>query len=76
MNSTDFSLLTNSSLEVDRNQISFGTIDFQTHPPNLTPVFESLDQEMDLTIDAGRITTQLGIPRGTYDDQSSKSFPQ
>jgi hypothetical protein len=50
MNLTAFSLLVNSSPEVDGNQISFGTVDFQTHPPNLTPVFESLDQEMDLTI--------------------------
>jgi hypothetical protein len=45
-----FSLLANSNPEVDKNQISFGTIDFQPHPPNLTPVFASLDQEMDLTI--------------------------
>jgi hypothetical protein len=50
MNSTAFSLLANSNKEVDGNQISFGTVDFQPHPPNLTPVFESLDQEMDLTI--------------------------
>jgi hypothetical protein len=50
MNSTDFSLLANSSPEVNRNQISFGTVDFQPHPPNFTPIFESLDQEMDLTI--------------------------
>jgi hypothetical protein len=50
MNSTAFSLLANNSSEVDRNQISFGTIDFQPHPPNFTPIFESLDQEMDLTI--------------------------
>jgi hypothetical protein len=50
MNSTAFSLLANSNPEVDGNQISFGTIDFQPHPPNLTPVFASLDQEMDLTI--------------------------
>jgi dsDNA-binding SOS-regulon protein len=26
--------------------------------------------------DAGRITTQLGTPRGRYDENSSKSFPQ
>jgi hypothetical protein len=26
--------------------------------------------------DAGRITTQLGTPRGRYDEHSSKSFPQ
>jgi hypothetical protein len=50
MNSTNFSLLGNSNPEVDRNQISFRTIDFQPHPPNLTPVFASLDQEMDLMI--------------------------
>jgi hypothetical protein len=45
-----FSLLANSSTEVDGNQISFGTIDFQPHPPNFTPIFESLDQNRDLTI--------------------------
>jgi hypothetical protein len=50
MNSTAFSLLANNSSEVDGNQISFGTIDFKPHPPNFTPIFESLDQEMDLTI--------------------------
>jgi hypothetical protein len=50
MNSTAFFLLANSSPEVDRNQISFGTIDFQPHPPNFTPIFESLDQDMDLIV--------------------------
>jgi hypothetical protein len=50
MNSTAFLLLANSNLEVNGNQISFETIDFQPQPPNLTPVFASLDQEMDLTI--------------------------
>jgi hypothetical protein len=48
--STAFSLLANSNTEVDRKPDSFRTVDFQPHPPNLTPVFESLDQEMDLTI--------------------------
>jgi hypothetical protein len=48
MNSTAFSLLANSNPEVDGNQISFRTIDFQPRLPNLTPVFASLDQEMDL----------------------------
>jgi hypothetical protein len=52
MNSTAFSLLANSSLEVDGNHISFGTVDFQPHPPNFTPIFESMDQEMDLTIES------------------------
>jgi hypothetical protein len=50
MNSTPFLLRANINLKVDGNQISFGTIDFQPHPPTLTPVFASLDQEMDLTI--------------------------
>jgi hypothetical protein len=50
MNSMAFSLLANSNSEVDGNQITFGTIDFQLHPPTFTPIFTSLDQEMDLTI--------------------------
>jgi hypothetical protein len=50
MNSTAFSLLVNSSSEVDENQISFGTVDFQPHPSNFTPIFKSMDQDMDLTI--------------------------
>jgi hypothetical protein len=49
-NSTPFSLPANNNSKVDGNQISFGTVDFQPHPPTLTPVFASLDQEMDLTI--------------------------
>jgi hypothetical protein len=52
MNSMAFSLLANSSPEVDGNQISFGTIDFQPHPSNFTPIFESLDQDMNLTIES------------------------
>jgi hypothetical protein len=50
MNSTAFSLLANNNWKVDGNQICFGIIDFQPHPPTLTLVFASLDQEMDLTI--------------------------
>jgi hypothetical protein len=48
MNSTPFSLSANSNSKVHGNQISFGTVDFQPHPPTLTLVFASLDQEMDL----------------------------
>jgi hypothetical protein len=58
MNSTAFSLLANINTKVDGNQISFGTVDFQPHPPNLTPVFESLDQEVDLII--GRLNFHVG----------------
>jgi hypothetical protein len=49
MNSMDFSLSANSNPKVNGNQISFGTVDFQPHPATLTPIFASLDQEMDLT---------------------------
>jgi hypothetical protein len=58
MNSTTFSLPGNSNLKVDGNQISLGTVDFQSHPPTLTPVFASLDQEMDLTI--GSLSSRAG----------------
>jgi hypothetical protein len=50
MNSTTFSLLANNNLEVDEIQIPFGTIDFQPHQSSFTQVFESMDQDMDLTI--------------------------
>jgi hypothetical protein len=58
MNSTAFSLLANSSQEFDGNQISFRTVDFQPHPPNFTPIFESLDQDMDLMI--GSLNFRVG----------------
>jgi hypothetical protein len=50
MNSTAFSLLANNNSEVDEIQITFGTVDFQPHQSNFTPIFESMDQDMDLTI--------------------------
>jgi hypothetical protein len=50
LNSKAFLLLANNSSEVDENQISFGTVDFQPHPSNFTPISESMDQDMDLTI--------------------------
>jgi hypothetical protein len=50
MNSTAFSPLANSNPEVDETQISFGTVNFQPHQSNFTPMFESMDQDMDLTI--------------------------
>jgi hypothetical protein len=50
MNSTAFSPLANSNPEVDEIQIPFGTIDFQPHQSSFTQVFESMDQDMDLTI--------------------------
>jgi hypothetical protein len=45
-----FSLLANSNLKVDEIQIPFRTVDFQPHQSSFTQVFESMDQDMDLTI--------------------------
>jgi hypothetical protein len=50
MNLTAFSLLANSNPEVDKIQIPFGTVNFQPHQSSFTQVFESMDQDMDLTI--------------------------
>jgi hypothetical protein len=48
MNSMAFSPSSKSNSKIDGNQITFGTIDFQPHPPILAPVFAGLDQDMDL----------------------------
>jgi hypothetical protein len=45
-----FSPSSKSNSKIDRNKVTFGTIDFQPYPPTLVPAFENLDQEMDLTI--------------------------
>jgi hypothetical protein len=50
MNSTPFSFLANSNLQVDEIQIPFGTIDFQLHQSSFAQVFESMGQDMDLMI--------------------------
>jgi hypothetical protein len=73
MNSTAFLLPSNSNSKVDRNKISFGIVDFQPHPPTLTPVFASLDQEMDLTIESLNFRVgSLGLIRLS---DSTKSDP-
>jgi hypothetical protein len=58
MDSAAFLLLANSSPEIDKNQIFFRTIDFQPHQPSFTPVFESMDRDMDLTI--GSLNFRVG----------------
>jgi hypothetical protein len=73
MNSMAFSLIANNNSKVDRNQISFGTIDFQPHPPTITLVFASLDQEMDLTI--GSLNFHVGSLGSTCLLDSVKSDP-
>jgi hypothetical protein len=45
-----FLLLSKSNSKIDGNQITFGAVDFQPHPPILALVFASLGQEMDLMI--------------------------
>jgi hypothetical protein len=50
MNSTGFLVLANNNSQVDEIQIPFGTVDFQPHQSSFTQVFESMDQNMDLTI--------------------------
>jgi hypothetical protein len=50
MNSTAFSLSTNNNSKIDGNQVTSTAVDFQRHPPTLTLIFTSLDQEMDLMI--------------------------
>jgi hypothetical protein len=59
MNSMAFLLLANSSSKVDENQLSFiRTVDFQPHPSKFTPIFESMNQEIDLTI--GSLNFRVG----------------
>jgi hypothetical protein len=50
MNSMVFSLLASSNPQVDEIQTPFGTVDFQPHQSSFAQVFESMDQDMDLTI--------------------------
>jgi hypothetical protein len=71
MNSTAFLHLANSNSKVNENQISFGTVDFQLHPPTLTPVFGSLDQKMDLTIRS--LNFRVGCLGSTRLSDSTKS---
>jgi hypothetical protein len=71
MNSTAFLLLANNNSKVDRNQISFGTVDFQLHPQTLTPIFASLEQEMDLTI--GSLNFRVGSLGSIRLSDSTKS---
>jgi hypothetical protein len=73
MNSTAFLLPANGNSKVDGNQISFGTVDFQPHPPTLTLVFASLDQGMDLMI--GSLNFRVGSLGSIRLSDPSKSDP-
>jgi hypothetical protein len=52
MNSTAFPLSANSNPQVDEIRIPFGTINFQPHQSSFMQVFESMDQDVDLTIES------------------------
>jgi hypothetical protein len=58
MNSTAFPLLANSNPQVNEIQTSFGTINFQLHQSSFVQVFESMGQDMDLTI--GNLNFRVG----------------
>jgi hypothetical protein len=51
-------LLANSNPQVNEIQIPFGTVDFQPHQSSFAQVFESMDQDMDLTI--GSLNFRVG----------------
>jgi hypothetical protein len=52
MNSTVFLPSSESNSKIDGNQVTFGIVNFQPHPPTLDLVFVNLDQEMDLMIES------------------------
>jgi hypothetical protein len=58
MNLMAFSLLANNNPQVDEIQIPFGTVDFQPHQSSFAQEFESMDQDMDLTI--GSLNFRVG----------------
>jgi hypothetical protein len=73
MNSTAFPLSANNNSQVNEIQIPFGTIDFQPHQSSFTQVFESMDQDMDLTI--GSLTFHVGSLRSIRLSDPTKTGP-
>jgi hypothetical protein len=73
MNSTAFSLSANSNPQVDEIQIPFGTVDFQPLQSSFTQVFESMDQDMDLTI--GSLNFRVGSLGSIRLSDPTKSDP-
>jgi hypothetical protein len=73
MNSTAFLPLANSNPQVDEIQIPFGTIDFQPHQSSFAQVFESMDQDMDLTI--GNLNFCVGSLGSIHLSNPTKSDP-
>jgi hypothetical protein len=58
MNSMAFLLLASSNPEVNEIKIPFGTVNFQPHQSSFTQAFESMDQDIDLTI--GSLNFRVG----------------
>jgi hypothetical protein len=58
INSMAFPLSTNNNSQIDEIQMPLGTVDFQPHQSSFMQVFESMDQDMDLTI--GSLTFRVG----------------
>jgi hypothetical protein len=73
MNSMAFSLLANSNPQVDEIQIPFGTVDFQPHQSSFAQVFESMDQDMDLTI--GSLNFHVGSLGSIRLSDLTKPYP-
>jgi hypothetical protein len=74
MNLMAFSLSANSNSKLDGNRISFGTVDFQPHPPAFTPIFASSDQGAYLTIGSLSFRVgSLGSIRLSYPTKSDPS---
>jgi hypothetical protein len=73
MNSMTFLFPANNNSKVNGNKISFGTIDFQPHPPTLTLIFASLDQEMDLMI--GSLNFHVGSLGLIHPSDPTRSDP-
>jgi hypothetical protein len=73
MNLTTFLLILKSNSKINGNQITFGAIDFQPHPPTLALVFANLDQEMDLMI--GSFNFHAGSLGSVHLSDPTKSGP-
>jgi hypothetical protein len=73
MNSMAFSLLANNNSQVDEIQIPFRTVNFQPHQSSFRQVFESMDQDMDLTI--GSLNFRVGSLGSIRLSDSTKMGP-
>jgi hypothetical protein len=66
-------LLANNNPEVDEIKVPFRTVDFQPHQSSFTQVFESMDQDIDLTI--GSLNFRVGSLGSIRLSDPAKSGP-